>query len=408
MEGSTKKSMPFCFKIGIRNAITCWLLVMVYSLCAAEPQGIRIKGSATTEKYLIDGKTVRIKHTDRFQVDIDEQGRWLIDCESSADPGAQFNIGYDGTNTAVMVYFSGKFSYENDTNKTETLTRETATSLCSIYPGNEWPFDLWPPSKLAWFAFASHGYMTNAPRKGRIGDLFKSMDFMPVCFALKAKPTFMQAWPHLLESAELFFDMTDYPKDPLGLVLPGNEMDYAMARDCLKELLAKTSGVKAGVVRSMNPKEFGGRVLPSEYVLEMTFRGTDVPDNTVGIDHLSGRTVLKVSSVESIGLIEGRPPFIGPGALVKDFRFRHVDDSTAMEYLPYQITDKRWKSAEDATLKLQAMHNRNNSPRFGNSRNKVTKYLGVVLLVLVFLFPVLRKIFSMINSPNNESQNEHI
>ena len=113
-----------------------------------------------------------------------------------------------------------------------------------------------------------------------------------------------------------------------------------------------------------------------------------MPDNAVGIDNLSQRIVLNLVDVKRIGSIIGRPDFIGPGVLVKDYRFRHVDDNSVMEYLGYNITDKKWKSSEDPILRMRAAHNRVNSPRFGNAKNRAVKLFGGLIIVLLFLFPL--------------------
>jgi hypothetical protein len=143
------------------------------------------------------------------------------------------------------------------------------------------------------------------------------------------------------------------------------------------------------------PREFNGYSLPSRYNLEVTWRGTSVPDNNPAIDNLSERIVLNLVDVRRIASVIGRPDFIGPVVLVKDYRFRHVTDDSAMEYLGYGITDKKWKRFDDTVLQVRAAHNRLNSPRFGNERNRAVKMIGGFILILVFLFPliiVIRKI----------------
>jgi hypothetical protein len=100
--------------------------------------------------------------------------------------------------------------------------------------------------------------------------------------------------------------------------------------------------------------------------------------------------------------VTGRPEFVGPGVLVKDYRFRHIDDSIAMEYLPYEITDKRWRSMDEKPLKMRALHNRSQSPRFGNVRNQVYKYFGVGALVLVFIFPFLAIVVRFIKTKHKK------
>lgn len=391
--------------MGYRKCFPVFLLcfiIPVFSLMSDQPKGLRLSGVGKRTKYDIDGKTVRTEQKDDFYLDIDENGRWLLTSISSAVPQKKFSIGYDGTNTTEMEYLAGEFQYEGATNKTVVLSEDSATSMCSIYSGNEFPFDLWPPSKFAWFALASKQYLADTQRQGRIGDLFKSLDFMPICYALTVKPNFKKEWPQVMDGADLYFDITGYPKDPIGVRLPDNERDYGMAQESWKRLKEKTSGVKIGTVRSMDLRDFGGWTLPSRYVLEVSWRASEAPDNSVGIDNLKDRMVLEISDVKPIGSVTGRPEFVGPGVLVKDYRFRHIDDSIAMEYLPYEITDKRWRSMDEKPLKMRALHNRSQSPRFGNVRNQVYKYFGVGALVLVFIFPFLAIVVRFIKTKHKK------
>lgn len=302
-----------------------------------------------------------------------------------------------------MEYFSGEFADEDNNNKMVALTYETATSTASVYSGDEFPFDLWPTDQFAWLIFASKQYQNDTNHLGRIGDLFKRLEYDPIGFALKVVPTFSSNWPHVLKQAEFFFDLRDYPKNPIGLAVPENEMDFKIVNGLWAQMRSKTSGVKVGTLTSDLVKNFNGYSLPSRYKLEVTWRGNCVPDNAVGIDNLSQRIVLNLVDVQRIESVVGRPDFIGPGALVKDYRFRHVDDDSVMEYLGYNITDKKWKSIEDPILRMRAAHNRVNSPRFSNTRNRVVKLIGGVIIVLFCLLPLFAIIKKIKNKYEKKS-----
>jgi hypothetical protein len=334
---------------------------------------------------------------------LDASGKWLMTSFTDPAPNKRFCIGYDGTNTTEMEYFSGEFADEDNDNKMVSLTYETATSLASVYSGNEFPFDLWPTDQFAWLILASKQYQSDTNHLGRIGDLFKRLQYDPIGFALKVVPTFSSDWPPVLKQAEFFFDLRDYPKNPIGLAIPENEMDFKMVDGLWAQMRSKTSGLKVGTLTSDLVKNFNGYSLPSRYKLEVTWRGNCVPDNAVGIDNLSQRIVLNLVDVQRIGSVVGRPDFIGPGVLVKDYRFRHVDDDSVMEYLGYNITDKKWKSIEDPILRMRAAHNRVNSPRFGNTRNQLVKTIGGVIIVSFFLVPLLVIIKKLKNKYENKA-----
>jgi len=354
-------------------------LVGSFELIAGDISALKFIGTAERTSFGLDGKTIDIKFVGRFELDLDPSGKWLMTSFTDPAPNTRFRIGGDNDNKIV------------------SLTYETATSLASVYSGNEFPFDLWPTDQFAWLIFASKQYQSDTNHLGRIGDLSKRLQFDPMGFALKIVPTFSSDWPPVLKQAEFFFDLRDYPKNPIGLAIPENEMDFKMVNGLWSQMRSKTSGVKVGSITSDLVKNFNGYTLPSRYKLEVTWRGKCVPDNAVGIDNLSELIVLNLVDVQRIGSVVGRPEFIGPGVLVKDYRFRYVNDDTVMEYLGYNIDDKQWKSSEDPILRMRAAHNRVNSPRFGNTRNRMVKTIGGVIIVLFFLLPlflILKKIKS--------------
>ena len=372
-------------------------LVGSFELIAGDISALKFIGTAERTSFGLDGKTIDIKFVGRFELDLDPSGKWLMTSFTDPAPNTRFRIGYDGTNTTEMEYFSGDFADGDNDNKIVSLTYETATSLASVYSGNEFPFDLWPTDQFAWLIFASKQYQSDTNHLGRIGDLSKRLQFDPMGFALKIVPTFSSDWPPVLKQAEFFFDLRDYPKNPIGLAIPENEMDFKMVNGLWSQMRSKTSGVKVGSITSDLVKNFNGYTLPSRYKLEVTWRGNSLPDNAVGLDNLSELIVLNLVDVQRIGSVVGRPEFIGPGVLVKDYRFRYVNDDTVMEYLGYNIDDKQWKSSEDPILRMRAAHNRVNSPRFGNTRNRMVKTIGGVIIVLFFLLPLflmLKKIKS--------------
>ena len=378
-------------------------LVGAFELIAGETSALKFTGTAERTSFRLDGKTIRQKSEGRFELDLDASGKWLMTSFSDPAPNTRFCIGYDGTNTTEMEYFSGEFADEDNNNKMVALTYETATSTASVYSGNEFPFDLWPTDQFAWLILASNQYQSDTNHLGRIGDLFKRLEYDPIGFALKVVPTFSSNWPHVLKQAEFFFDLRDYPKNPIGLAVPENEMDFKIVNGLWAQMRSKTSGVKVGTLTSDLVKNFNGYSLPSRYKLEVTWRGNCVPDNAVGIDNLSQRIVLNLVDVQRIESVVGRPEFVGPGALVKDYRFRHVDDDSVMEYLGYNITDKKWKSIEDPILRMRAAHNRVNSPRFSNTRNRVVKLIGGVIIVLFCLLPLFAIIKKIKNKYEKKS-----
>jgi hypothetical protein len=370
-----------------------WIVFQAPMLDAlAQGRPLRIRGTVVRNRYNPDGRGIAFQQNGTFVFDLDPSGKWFVQTECAQVPGVIFQMGYDGRTTVELENHSGTFAYESDTNKTEVLTPETAPSFANIYGGNEYPFDLWPPSQFAWLVLASYEYQSDTNHLGRIGDLFRRGATDPVAFALKVVPQFRKDWPHVLEKAEIFFDINDYPKDPIGLPLPSDEAEFAYTQRQWETLKGKRSGVRVGSVESSGVTGFNGIQLPTQYRLEVIHRADAIDDSSVGIDNRSQEMLLKIADIQEIPTVRGVPEIVSPTVLVKDYRFRKVDETTAMEYLAYTITDKRWKSADDPILLARSDHNKSRIQRFGNKRNQWVKGVGSTVLVLILMFPLIRVI----------------
>jgi hypothetical protein len=323
-------------------------------------------------------------------LDLDESGKWLLKGDSSGSKGITYSIGFDGSETVVMKYCAGEFEDGDNPGKTKVFTHETAPSMGSIYPGNEFPFDAWTPLRFVWFVLASAEYQSDTNHLGRVPHLNIPLEESPEIYALKFESKFRSTWPPLVEDATVFFDIRDYPKDPVGLKIPSDEREHHTAANIWKRLREKTSGSVVGKLTSSQRKDFDGLNIPTEFVLETTQKAGETHDDYPQINNVSDRHQLTITHVERIPEVRARPEFIGPGVHIKDYRFRVVDETTAMEFLPYTITDKKWKSTSDPQLKFGALYNRQRSSRFGNTRNYSFKIFGVVALACVFLYPFIR------------------
>jgi len=374
-------------------AVACEF-VMPYACAQGRP--LRIRGTVLRNSYQPDGKSISFHQNGTFVFDVDPSGKWFVQTECQQVPGVIFQMGFDGRTTVELENHSGTFAYESDTNKTKFLTPETSPAMANVYGGNEYPFDLWPPSQFAWLVLASFDYQNDTNHLGRIGDLFRRGATDPVAFALKVVPQFRKEWPHVLEKAEIFFDINGYPKDPIGLPLPTDEAEFAYTQRQWAILKSKRSGVRVGGVESSEISDFGGVRMPSRYRLEVSARAGAIPDHSVGIDLRCEEMLLKITDVQEISPITGVPPIVSPAVLVRDHRFRQVDASIAMEFLAYTITNKQWKSADDSILVARSNHNKSRLSRFGNQRNHWVKVVGATVLILVFAFPIFRMILKKI------------
>lgn len=364
---------------------------------------LRIRGTVVCNRYLADGGSIMYSQDGKFSIDLDPSGKWFMETECTQARGVIFQIGFDGQATVELENHLGTFTYESDTNKTVFVTPETSTAMANVYGGNEYPFDLMPPSQFAWLVLASFDYQRNTNHLGRIGNLFGRLREDPFNFALKMVPQFRRDWPHVLEKAEIFFDINNYPKDPIGLSIPTDEGEFAANRLQWEKLRIKRSGVRVGFVESSHPMIFGNIRLPSKYRLEVTRRSGESQDWDPNIENRSDEVLLVIDEVQEISNAVGVPKIVSPTVLVKDYRFRKVSETTAMEYLAYAISDKLWKSADDPILRARSLHNMARSERFGNTRNRWVKLVGTATLLLVFAFPLLLVLLKKIQKARKES-----
>ena len=369
------------------------VLGLATSPLLAESKAMRFRGSASFSALSIDGASVRHSNQGSFELDLDESGKWLLKGDSSGTKGITYCIGFDGTETIAMQYYAGEFPDGDNPGKTQTFTHETAPSTGSIYSGNEFPFDAWAPLRFVWFVLASAGYQNDTNHFGRIPQLCMRPEENPLVYAWRFQSKFHSQWPPVVEGATVFFDINDYPKDPIGLKIPSNESEYQTVESTWKTFREKSSGSVVGKLTASQPQDFDGVLLPTEFVLETTLRGSDIPDAYHRIDSVADRHQMKITHAERIAAVQARPEFIGPVLHLKDYRFRHVDETVAMEFLPYSITDKKWRSTNDAQLKFGAMYNRQRNSRFGNKQNQFFKLFGVGALACIFLYPFVKITF---------------
>jgi hypothetical protein len=382
----------------IRAGAALAILVVVTSPLVAEPKAMRFRGSASFSALSTDGTTVQHSNRGKFELDLDESGKWLLKGDSSGTKGITYCIGFDGNETIAMQYYAGEFPDGDNPGKTHTLTHETAPSTGSIYSGNEFPFDAWAPLRFVWFVLASAGYQHDTNHFGRVPQLCMRPEENPLAYAWKFQSRFRSQWPLLVEEATVFFDINDYPKDPIGLKIPTSESEYQTVETTWKTFREKSSGSVVGKLTSSQPKDFDGLLLPTDFVFETTLRGSDIPDAYDKIDSVANRHQMTITHAERINAVQARPEFIGPVLHLKDYRFRHVDETVALEFLPYSITDKKWRSTNDAQLRFGAMYNMQRSSRFGNKQNQLVKFLGVSLLACLFFYPLFKiKLLNRIN-----------
>jgi len=366
-------------------AVQSWMTV-----AWAQDRPLRIRGTVVYDRYLPDGKSLMYSLDGNFAFDIDPSGKWFMETECTQGRGTFYQMGFDGQITVELKSHLGVVHDESDTNKTVFVTPETSAAYAKVYAGSEYPIELMQPSKFAWMVLASFEYHKNTNRLGRMGDLFGRMECDPFSFALKLDPQFRKDWPHVLEKAEIFFDIDNYPKDPIGLDVPNDEGSFAFSRRQWETLRLKKSGVRVGFVESSHPIAFREIVMPSQYRLVVSHRSGESPDWDPNIDNRSDEILLKILAIEEAPKVRGLPEIVSPIVVVRDYRFRKMDETTAMEYLTYPIKDKRWKLADDPVLVARSRHNMTVSDRFGNTRNRWVKWVGTGVLILVFFLPLIR------------------
>ena len=384
------------FRLGVRFlslAVLGLVLGGLTPLRAQAPRTLRVTG--TIQRIECDCRGVELwplRPRLSFEAEIDERGRWRISgayrlrpanepagvefdesgrpmMTRPTEPGAErYEQGFDGSNTYVVhrglegVIFRDKSG--------NPIVPQPERTLANILPGNEFPFRAGAWSHLDWFVLASFNYQQRPEKAGHVPSLLgpdpggfldlgvgmtdSCIDVDPLSHALKVRSTFRAEWPRFVEQAEFFLDPLGIPKQPIGFLIP---TDASMAQTIdsrLKSLQARSPGARVGRLTSSEPRTFDGRVFPTRYCLEMTWRFTGRPVDPSALDKPMTRFVLKIDKVQESSEGVGRPRLPVTSVEVFDHRFRRVVDDSVTQFLGYSVDDGRWRSEHEFGLRISA------------------------------------------------------
>ncbi len=363
--------------------VSCLVLGGPMPLRAQTPRALRVTG--TIQRTEFDQRGIELHPGGppiAFLAAIVDVGRWSITGESSRG-SCLYQQGFDGLNT-YLVYGGKDRSWTGDPSSGVTPDAEEWTQA-AIFPGNEFPFRAGARSHLEWFVLSSFEYQQHSERVGHVPSLLQSdpadgqtVGFLPhdssvhgdpLQLALKVRSTFRAEWPRFVEQAEFVLDPRGIPKQPFGLKIP-TEAESAKEMDAQwKSLLAQSPGARVGRLTSSEPKSFGGRVLPTRYRLEMTWRFSRADVASSMLDNPMARIDMKIDDVQDLAQGVDRPKLPVAGVSVFDYRFRRVSRDSVMEYLAYSVKDARWRSQDDFGLRFSAALDHLSSPKIVRVEN---------------------------------------
>lgn len=393
------------FAPGLRFLLLAFLGLVLGGLTplrAQAPRTLRVTGTVTRAELDQGRELMPLLPAIAFEAVIDEQGKWWMSGGFIPDPilpprstktdgrgdvglilppepgWERYEQGFDGTDTYVVYRPDPEIRVIGRNNN---VSQGPESALANIFPGNEFPFRPHAMSHLEWFVLSSFEYQQRSEKAGHVPSLLgdhpdvlgvsctlfgpddRGLHVDPLALALKVRSTFRAEWPRFVEEAEFFLDPRGIPHQPMGLKIP-TDTEWAKSVDALwKSLLAQAPGTRVGRLTSAEPKAFGGRVLPTRYRLEMTRRFSRRPVNPSAIDDLMTRIELKIDTVQDLAQGHDRPRLAANRVPVSDFRYRHVDRNSVVEWLSYSVVDGRWRSLHEFGLRFSAALDHLSRPR---------------------------------------------
>jgi hypothetical protein len=252
-----------------------------------------------------------------------------------------------------------------------------------------YPYDVFPPSRVAWFAVAS-GLQQGAGVVNN-GSHYAAPWLQPrneiLAFAFKANRKHASNWPYTLLSADFTANPNDLPKEPDGFLIPTDKSTFDQTEDQKQSAQKLIDGSKAASFITEGSRMFAGIEFPVAFSLNIYWPAVGVH---VSNDHLAQRYVGSITNVERIDPVSGIPNAVGI-ITVRDFRLQHKDESTAFQEIRYSITNGTWRQIDHPEIQGSFSINKQR-PRFGNMSNKILKACLLFILSCMVFGPIAYKL----------------
>ena len=358
------------------------------ALVLGAPTAIRFQGSIAQTVFDWEGKAIDLVIKDTFTIDVDPSGKWLLTSKSTIHTDGTMVAGFDGTNLITVMYNDRVLTSETSTNYFETTDPAQKRHHATMSKGG-YPYDVFPPSRVAWFAVAS-GLQQGAGVVDN-GSHYAAPWLQPrneiLAYAFKANRKHSSNWPYMLLSADFTANPNDLPKEPDGFLIPTDKSTFEQTADQKQKAQKLIDGSKAASFRTEGSRMFAGIEFPDAFSLNIYWPavGVHVPN-----DHLAQQYVGSITNVEGIDPVIGIPNAVGI-ITVRDFRLQHKDDSTAIQEIRYSITNGTWRQIDHPEIQGSFSMNKQR-PRFGNMSNKILKACLLFILSCMVVGPIAYKL----------------
>ena len=358
------------------------------ALVLGAPTAIRFQGSIAQTVFDWEGKALDLIINDTFTIDVDPSGKWLLTSKSTIHTNGTMVAGFDGTNLITVMYNDRVLTSKTSTNYFETADPAQKLHQATMSKGG-YPYDVFPPSRVAWFAVAS-GLQQGAGVVNN-GSHYAAPWLQPrneiLAFAFKANRKHASNWPYTLLSADFTANPNDLPKEPDGFLIPTDKSTFDQTEDQKQSAQKLIAGSKAASFITEGSRMFAGIEFPVAFSLNIYWPAVGVH---VSNDHLAQRYVGSITNVERIDPVSGIPNAVGI-ITVRDFRLQHKDDSTAIQEIRYSITNGTWRQIDHP--EIQGIFGMNKqTPRFGNMSTKILKACLLFILSCMVVGPIAYKL----------------
>lgn len=364
------------------------------ALVLGAPTAIRFQGFIKQTVFDWEGKALDLIINDTFTIDVDPSGKWLLTSKSTIHTNGTMVAGFDGTNLITVMSNDRVLTSKTSTNYFETVDPSQKLHHATMSKGG-YPYDVFPPSRVAWFAVAS-GLQQGAGVVDN-GSHYAAPWLEPrneiLAFAFKANRKYSSNWPNMLLSADFTANPNDLPKEPDGFLIPTDKTTFEQTADQKQRAQQLIEGSKAASFRTEGSRMFAGIEFPDAFSLNIYWPavGVHVPN-----DHLAQQYFGSITNVESIDSVIGIPNAVGR-ITVRDFRLQHKDESTAFQEIRYSITNGNWRQIDQPEIQGSFSINKQRK-RFGSMSNKIFKAGLLFILSCIFLGPIAYKLAKIVGS----------
>lgn len=314
---------------------------------------LRYQGVVTQVAYNREGNPREPVISDSFTLDVDPSGKWLLTSNSTIFTDGIVIAGFDGTSLITVMYNRRIRTSATSGEYIEFPDFKQGRHLAMISPG-DFPHDLFPPSRVAWMALASHPPRdsSNPGENSEMATPWLEARHDLLAFAFKATLKHAPDWPHALISADFIADPQNMPDEPSAYLFP---------TDLNARAHRPKPGTLAATFRTEGPRPIGEKQVYDRFNLDIHWAGVGVAEPN---GHLAQRFSGSITKVESIPPVTGIPEAVG-AITVRDFRLRYRDKSTLVQQLRYKITDGNWREIDHPELQAMFNHQKERRRRGG-------------------------------------------